>query len=624
MRDEHTAIADHQESTHVEEDHSDTHSSFKADDRAVQKTYSSDHDVAHPVSDTTQSGQEEDHGAHASSTHSSPSLPSSGSSGDADSSSGIEAHQENRKDITAASRSEQGKHNDPAVLVEQAVHAGQGVQTEKNGYTEKPGQETSDDVPMIKSEHPVVYEELPERIEWYTRGDFKQGTRPLCRISRPYILSNGTVLLPDWMGRNSRLLKRCGLDSYGFYAASQPLPFLGQEKHLDVDFALTVHLSRFQEPTHDPSIYLTEHILKASYLFDAFSGYALPDEAIREEHCSSYANKSEPCSPSRPLQTAMKPALFVPKRIETGSKTSWTYKMVNMFGAAYGHGQGVTHLNISSILSIADAGQTSNLTGTQFRSIMTMDGMFRHLPLDGLKFSNMYSPRTGVDKAPKIFVQNGKCTITIGIIVSEDGEGIQGIAEMQSKLDVLVKFALPEALISFKLITMNPSTVLSKHMKEVQDVDIFLGSSGSDMNSISFMRPSSTVVELMPFGFKTNTHESFASALGMQYESLRAKPQTESFKKCIESEVYNLRKKGTIKFTELPEWHDPLMKEWDVAVADFSKSGSSDFNVLTAEGPIRNYHTRACASKQAIDVAMDETARKVIIIAKNQCGTSNK
>lgn len=476
-----------------------------------------------------------------------------------------------------------------------------------------------------KNDEPISFEELPDRIEWYTRDDFKEGTRPFCRISRPYILSNGTILLPDWMEEYGRLLKRCGLDDYGFYSPKDPMSYIAKDNHLDVDFVLTVHLTRFQEPTHDASVYLTEHMLKPSYLFDIFSGNAVVDEAIKEDHCYGYPNKSEVCEkPIRPPRTALKPGLFVPKRIETGPKTAWPYQMVDMFGTAYGHGHGATHLNVSSVLVASHAGHSHNLTGTRFRSILSMDGMFRHLPVDALKFSGIYSNKTGIDKTPKKFMRNGKCALTVGIIFLEDGQGIQGVSELQTKLDVLTKFAIPDSSIHIKVIKVNSLTPLSTHIREVQEVDILLGTSGHIMNSIGFMRPSSTVIELMPFGIQPNTHESMARALGMSYEGIKGKPQTQFFRKCIEGEIFNLRKKGKIKFTETPNWSDPLMKAWDTAVAEFTKSGSSQFNVLKAPVPIRNSHSRNCAAKQKVEVGLDDTARQVIHTTKAKCGSPEK
>lgn len=467
-------------------------------------------------------------------------------------------------------------------------------------------------------EEPVSFEEPPERIELYTRDDFKAGMRPLCRISHPYVLSNGTILFPKWMERYNRLLMRCAVGRHGFYSSDEVPTFLKQVNNVDGDFALTIRFERFQEPTQDEAIYLTEHVLKASYLFDVFGGDAQQVHAVKEEHCYTYESDSN-CTMSRPPRTGLKPAIFVPNRIMQGSQQMRSFKMVEMLGIAHGHGQGVLPLNTSSLLAANHAGRMDNLIGTRFRSVLSADGMFRHLPVEGLKNGNFFSTKNGVVKEAKSFVNEGNCAFTVGIAKTNDETGIKNVEELQGKLKVLTKFALPQASVSVVLLDVR-SISLDDHIKQMSDVDIFLAGSGPDLNSMGFMRTSGMVFELMPFGLHSNTHESLARALGLSYERVKSRPQTEVFKQCIESEIFNLRKTGKIKYTEKPEWYDPLMKAWDAAVAEYALKGSSDLDLLSASTPVRNFHSRVCAQRQAIDVSLDDTARQVILASKSKCG----
>lgn len=466
-------------------------------------------------------------------------------------------------------------------------------------------------------EEPISFEEPPERIELYTRNDFKEGMRPLCRISHPYVLSNGTILFPRWMERYSRILKRCAVGRFGFYSPDETPTYLAQVNNVDADFALTIRFERFQEPTQDESIFLTEHLLKASYLFDMFGGDGQEVDAVKEEHCYTYENDSN-CSLKRPPRIGLKPAVFVPAKIMQGSRQLRSYNMVEMFGAAHGHGRGVIPLNASALLVAKHAGRSDNLIGTRFRSVLSTDGMFRHLPLNGLKAGNLFSSKNGIVKDIKAFEKDGKCALTIGIAKSNDEAGIRNAEELQSKLKLLTKFALPQASVTVELLNIR-SISLEEHIKQMADIDIFLAGSGHDMNSMSFMRNSGTAFELAPFGLRPNTHESLSRVLGLGYERLNGRPQTEVFKQCIESEIFKLRKSGKIKLTEKPDWYDTLMKTWDAAVGEFATKGTTSLDVLSAPLPVRSYYSRVCAQHQAIDVNLDDTARQVILAAKAKC-----
>lgn len=465
------------------------------------------------------------------------------------------------------------------------------------------------------------FEELPERIEWYSRDDFKDGSRPMCRISKPYLLSNGTILVPDWMAKYEKLLLRCGLGTHSFYSTTGGPNGLARTSDIDADFALTIHPDRFQEPTHDPSVYLTEHILKSSYLFDVFGGYAQAIDGIREHHCYTTANEST-CDLPRPARALLRPAIFVPKKIEVASAESWPRQLLGMFGRAHGHGHEAIHLNVSTMLLKSHDGQSENLVGTSFRSILTTDGMFRHLPERGLQRSNFYSEKNGVSKAPKER-GNGPCQLSVGIVqTGDETRGIDSAPELKEKIQTLGKIAIPGSSIETKWVAFSPPTSLENHIKEVQGLDVYVGGSGDEMSSIGYLRSSSHVFELMPFGAKPNTHRSLAHVLGLRYISIGGKPQIESFKKCIEGEIFNMRKRGRIQFTETPEWHDPLIKAWDDAVSAFVLTGRSDFDLLSAEAPVRNYHSRVCALKQKIEMDVDQVARQIVLQAKDKCASA--
>lgn len=492
---------------------------------------------------------------------------------------------------------------------------GEGGQENSHTVTTEVEERQSEDITLS-------FEELPERIEWYSREDYKEGSRPMCRISKPFILSNGTILVPDWMAQYEKLLHRCGLGTHSFYSSNTGPEGLERLQDIEADFALTIHPERFQEPTHVASVYLTEHILKSSYLFDVFGGDARPGDGLKEHHCYTYENDST-CAQPRPVRSLLKPAIFVPKRIENGLKSAWSRRLVDMFGKAHGHGHDAIHLNASTILIKSHQGQAEGLVGTGFRSILTTDGMFRHLPPNSLQYSNFYSPKNGVEKSPKRKESEVGCKILVGIGAPADGEGgIKGIEDLKDKIEVLSRLAITGSSIQARIISFSPTNSLDEHIKEMQELDIYLAGSGDEMSSIGFLRWSSAAFELMPFGIKPTTHESLARALGLPYDTIRGKPSADGFKQCLDAEIFNLRKKGQLSYTESPEWEEPVLKAWNDAVGEFALSGSSSFDILKAEPPVNNYHARVCAQKQNIEVSVDEAARKVVLLAKEMCSSS--
>lgn len=467
----------------------------------------------------------------------------------------------------------------------------------------------------------LLFGELPERIEWYSRADYKEGSRPMCRISKPYILSNGTILVPDWMQRYEKLLYRCGLGTHGFYSTNIGPVGLERTRDIAADFALTIRPEKFQEPTHDPSVYLTEHILKSSYLFDVFSGDVKPEEGVKEHHCYTTANDST-CFLPRPARTLLKPAIFVPKRIERSSATSWTRQLVDMFGEAHGQGEGVIHLNASTILIKNHERKSEKLVGTCFRSIMTTDGMFRHLPPKAFYTSNFYSEKNGISRTPRQRSTGAPCNVQIGITSTGDpSRDIQGCEDLKEKIETLGRLALSRATVEVKQVHFSPNLNLKAHISEMQDLDIYVGGSGDEMSSVGYLRGSASVLELMPFGIKPSVHASLARALDVHYDSMMGKPQVDDFKTCIDGEIYNLRRKGTIKSTESPDWQKSVTKAWDDAVSEYVLSETTTLDILTASPPVNNYYARLCAQKQKIEIPTDEIARRVIRLAKEMCTT---
>lgn len=472
------------------------------------------------------------------------------------------------------------------------------------------------EVPPSNSVHKKI-EPVPNFIEWYTRDDYKAGTRPICRISNPIVLSNGTILIPESVRNNVKVLRKCGLGMYSFYSSSEPS---GVDDIVDigVDFALTINLERFQEPTHATSVYLTEHVLKSSFLFDTFEGNARPPEGVKQTRCK-VTETEENCNPTAEQKNVLLPGIFVPRRIERTHQSSWPRTFVKIFGEAYGHGNDAVHLNASSILIKSHAKLNTNLVGTRFRSILSVDGMFRHLPHGALQHSRFFTKNNGSIPRKHDRMKGKKCSLTIGISKSSDSTtGFDSSSELKQNLEKLSKFA-SFANFNVKELETSAVTDFEEYIDQLRELDVFVAGSGEDMATIGFLSPESVVFELMPFGINPETHRDLARALNVEYYSIKGNPKDESFKECIALEIFSLRKRGKLQFSEKPAWHEPVMKEWEAAVADFVISGKRNFDILTAEEPVKNYYSKLCALKQKIEIGVEDATRQILGVAKEMC-----
>lgn len=336
------------------------------------------------------------------------------------------------------------------------------------------------------------------------------------------------------------------------------------------------------------------------------------------QHCVA-TEAGKDCSVEGSLSPNFKPAIFVPKKIETGEKHLWSKQLVDMFGKAHGRQHPAMHLNASTILVSNHKNEKQGLGATCFRSILSADAMFRHLPAASLSQSSLFSEKNAIEKRPRT-PSESSCSVSIGIAdVQGAPNGMANAADFKDRIDQLAKVGIPGATVSVELVEFAPTTALEDHIKVMQKIDIFLAGSGDELSSMAYMRSPFKVFEVRQFGLKPNTHESLADVLGITHVSLQGNPQTEAFKMCLEGELTSIRKKDPIDGRRAPEWYEPLLKAWEAAESEFALSGTSGFDLLSADKTLNNYHARSCAQKQRTDFNLDEAARTVVLASKELC-----
>lgn len=482
---------------------------------------------------------------------------------------------------------------------------------------------SGDDSEHTEAREDAIIKEFPSTIEWYTRDDMKGGQRPLCRIAKPCMLSNGVMALPSWMQRSEALLHRCGISTHVFYDSLSSLPGVRHKKMIGVDFALTIHPERFQEPTHALSVFLNEHLLKSSFLFETFAGRALLPKDVRMTHCTASTTGSTDCSNvNSPISNRFRAGLFIPRRMKAAARTpahAFALRLVDMFGRAHDTDGRTTHLNLSTMLVKSHRDQTDMLSATCFRSMLTVDAMFRHLPARALARSRLFSRLNHIDRRPRQHTARG-CSITVGMFdLSEGPRGIVSVADFRRSIEQIAHLALPSATVNVELLRIEPETKLDDHIRALQQIDVLIAGSGDEMTSLAYLRGNALAFEILQFGMNPETYRSLASILGIKHFSLQSRPASDAFKNCMEQQVMNMRKKGRLGDGENPPWWDLLMKTWDAAAVEFALSGKTDFDILSNRSAIANFDSRHCAKTQSLVLNHEEAARAIVLQAKSLC-----
>eukprot|EP00171_Calliarthron_tuberculosum_P016492 IDg16492t1 len=295
--------------------------------------------------------------------------------------------------------------------------------------------------------------------------------------------------------------------------------------------------------------------------------------------------------------------------------------LLDMFGRAHSARGRAVHLNLSTMLVKSHRDQSEGLSATCFRSVLAADAMFRHLPHRALARSSLLSEKNGVNRHPRTH-KSGACKLTIGLFdVGEGPRGIVDVPGLRAAIAQIARLALPSATVRVEVLSVNPEITLADHVRAVQNLDVLVAGSGDELSGLAFLRDRSLVFEILQFGMVPDTYRSLANILGVNYYSLQSRPASDTFKSCLEAQIANLSKKGTLGSGEYPPWWGALKKTWDSAAAEFMLNGKTDFDILANHTAIANFDSRHCAKMQSLAFNNDEAARSIVLQAKSLCDT---
>jgi Glycosyltransferase 61 len=180
------------------------------------------------------------------------------------------------------------------------------------------------------------------------------------------------------------------------------------------------------------------------------------------------------------------------------------------------------------------------------------------------------------------------------------------------------------------------SSSFHEQVSVMQETSVVVSSHGDSNANIIFLRPESSLIEVMPFGLGPVTYSNLAKAFGVKYQTVMAQPDDEVFRSCIEH--FNNGNGNAIDGESGDhESVRRLLERWEVAGTAFRAEseqtrGEATSNFRIGEEPDeieKPLHrdgvsrARQCATYQRLAFNIDHVARLVIREGLEICGVND-
>ena len=156
------------------------------------------------------------------------------------------------------------------------------------------------------------------------------------------------------------------------------------------------------------------------------------------------------------------------------------------------------------------------------------------------------------------------------------------------------------------------NTSFVEQAAHVRWADVLVTAHGAALANLIFLRPRSTVIEIVPWGYRVN-FQSHARIMGSRHVLITAKPQSDSVHEC-------LMKHATYRNRTMIQ---ERIKQWNASVEEYERRGLDD-TVELQEHPFWTFtwgnttNLRICARIQSLDFE-HEKAAKALIAHHIQC-----
>jgi hypothetical protein len=434
-------------------------------------------------------------------------------------------------------------------------------------------------------------------------------TSKTCRILNACIRYDGTVLLPKWMQRYDDLLTfHCDLTKVLFILHdSQPPP--SAMKDIDL-FGATA------PPNHMPSFF-------KAFLPNLISFDAVYNAEDRGTSRVCYTREGRGCSAGNiePLLPGnIKPAVFLDSKLKQDNLTmSWPLQFSRLTAPK--------DLAKTRALFWSDMfPNTDEFERRCFKSlVISRPARGKEVTLPDLFMGLRFFTDNNIDKKTNTFSDGtrGVCNVNVTFmnrkpnpdqpdqLLSRYIPNIPEVTMELAKLSEVDETAGKISLTIHKIRTEGRS--IKWQMNAMQRTDVLVAGHGSQLTNMVFMRNGASVLEIFPFTYYPQTFEKMAMYIAnMRYDSLIAKPDPETFMKCM-SHYYN-----NVSDPNTDAAHD-VNNRYERALESYEKSDKNTHSLTTHGLDSSLSSVRLCAEMQRLETPVKKLASRIFAMAQASC-----
>ncbi|OSX69305.1 hypothetical protein BU14_1634s0001, partial [Porphyra umbilicalis] len=456
------------------------------------------------------------------------------------------------------------------------------------------------------------------------RADYVSGTRSVCRVPAPCLLSNGTWVLPAHLAAAHRSLSRCGL---GFPLRYADTPGVGSVSMApDADY---LHTHTRPPPAH-MAHFFPEVIMKGSFFAELGRGRGdlAPNRTCVTD--GGPGGGAERCvdgvadgvggwgdgdggggggrAGGRPTRTVLRPAMLLPTAAELAAKGGWSAAAWATFGAAYGP---VTAYTAAQLLRPADAGG-GEVSATCFRSVVASAPVYRHVPPVVFGDGNAYFAAAGVARTPAVAdapagdappARRGTLRVTV-LTRARGGRSLVNADALAAAVRLRATTAAVGPVgVEVVHFDASPPPPLAAQRATLAATDVLLGAHGAGLTNVVWMRPGGALVEVFPFGFRPGLFGEVAAALGLVAEAVGSAPDAGAFHACMRAHA---EPAGVARY-------DAAAAAWAAARAGSAAGLREPLALEDKREAVSSFAMRSCARAQALLVPNVEEVAAVVV-----------
>lgn len=366
-------------------------------------------------------------------------------------------------------------------------------------------------------------EQLASKLEVWEHKDLKEF--PICRLERICRTHDGLWILPKWLNEYHSLLEKCGIsDSSVWYADVKDSIHL-QNNSFEGDLIGT-QIVRWQLPHFIADtiwILLWRHFM-----------YYTENTKMKPWSFMCFSPTSKSCITTH-FWSALEPVFLNDQKLR---QEDWTSQYLHQ----------VLFRTIPSQWKTIPSDFSRCFRSVTFSKIRPS-----HVPKNILSNEDMFFRESGILREDRLrsSFQNaqktGRCMVTFalknnGIVADATNLPTSSSNDLFGQLASLIPQVASTSIddsyqskIHIRLVDFDSRNLDDwNHVKEkLQGVDVVVTDHSVANSQFLFLRPNTTVVEVLPFSYPAAMFRELASSLGLDYHAVSSSPDEETFLNCL-------------------------------------------------------------------------------------------